>query len=85
MMTTAWDVARPNPVPDPHPGPVANIKPTEDRSGATTGWKLHPLLVMQGSKNKVWQTPAEVVASTKLMTPGQARAAIGAADAAGSP
>ncbi len=70
---------------EPHSGPVANIKPTVDRSGATTGWKLHPLLVMQGSKSKVWQTPAEVVASTKLMTPGQARAAVTAADAAGAP
>ena len=72
-------------VTDPHPGPVAPIKATVDRSGSTTGWKLHPLLMVQGSKSKVWQTPAEVVASTKLMTPGQARAAIGAADAAGAP
>jgi hypothetical protein len=69
----------------PHPGPVATIKPTLDRSGATTGWKLHPLLVLQGSKSKVWQTPAEAVASTKLMTPGQARSAVTAADTAGAP
>ena len=59
-------------VTDPHPGPVANIRPTLSRSGATTGCKLHPLLVMQGCKSKVWQTPADVVASTKLMTPRQA-------------
>jgi hypothetical protein len=72
-------------VTDPHPGPVANIKPTLDRSGATTGWRLHPLLVMAGSTSKVCQTPAEAVASTKLMTLGQARAAIGAADAAAAP
>ena len=72
-------------VTDPHPGPVANIKPIRDRSEAITGWRLHPLLVMQGSKSKIWPMPAEVVASTKLMTPGQARTAVTAADAAGAP
>ena len=70
---------------NPHPGPVATIKPSRDGSGAAIGWKLHPFLMMHGSKSKTWQTPAEAVASTKLMTPGQARAAIGAADAAGGP
>ena len=71
-------------VTDPHSGPVANINRPWTVL-ATTGWKLLPLLVTQGSKSKVWQTPAEVVASTKLMTPGQARAAVTAADAAGAP
>ena len=70
---------------EPHPGPVAHIKPTLDRSGTPIGWKLHPLVVMQGAKSKVWQTAAEAVASTKLLTPGQARTAVAAADTAGAP
>ena len=70
---------------DPYPGPVAHIKPIEDRKGTPTGWRLRPIVVMQGSPSKVWGTAAEVIASTKLMTPGQARSAVAAADAAGAP
>ena len=70
-------------VTEPSPGAVANITPIRDRAGTPTGWRLRPLFVMQGSKSKIWPTPAEVVASTKLMTPGQARAAINAADHGG--
>ena len=67
-------------VTEPSPGPVANITLIRDRAGTPTGWRLRPLLVMQGSRSKIWTTPAEVVASTKLMTPGQARMAVKAAD-----
>ena len=67
-------------VTDPFSGPVATITPIRDRSGTPAGWRLRPLVVMQGSKSKISLTPAEVVASTQLMTPSQARTAIKAAD-----
>lgn len=66
---------------EPFPGLCADIKPVRDRSGAITGWKLKPLVSMQGSAGRVWTSPAEAIAATKLMTPGQARAAIAHADA----
>ena len=72
-------------VKEPAPGPAAKIVPIRDKAGAPLGWRLRPLLAMRGSKSKVWSTPAEVIASTKLMTPGQARAAVTAADTAGLP
>ena len=39
---------------EPCPGPVAHIKPQHDRSGTPIGWRLHPIVVMQGSRSKVW-------------------------------
>jgi hypothetical protein len=57
----------------PAPGPVAYAKPVIDRLGAQIGWKLHPVVVVQGSRSKVWDSAAEALASTKLLTPVEAR------------
>ena len=61
---------------EPSPGPVAFIKPILDRTGGTTGWRLKPLVIMQGPQSRVWATAAEAIASTKLMTLATARRAV---------
>ena len=61
---------------EPSPGPVAFIKPIFDRTGETTGWRLKPLVTMQGPQSRVWATAAEAIASTKLMTLATARHAV---------
>lgn len=58
---------------------VANIVPVKDRADLVLGWKLKPLVVMQGAKSRLWTTPDEAIVATKLMTPGQAKAAVRAA------
>ena len=63
---------------EPGPGPVACVWPVTDRRGGPIGWRLKPLFTMQGSASKTWPTAAEAIASTKLMTLGQAKAAIAA-------
>ena len=71
-------------VTEPAPGPIAIIMPVSartDRLNTPIGWRLKPLVCVLGSRSKLWPTPAEAVASTKLMTPGQARSAVAAADA----
>ena len=57
----------------PTPGQVAYAKPVTDRQGSTIGWKLHPIVMVQGSRSKVWPTAAEALASTKLLTAAEAR------------
>jgi hypothetical protein len=57
----------------PAPGPVAYAKPVIDRLGAQIGWKLHPIVVVQGSCSRVWGSAAEALASTKLLTAAEAR------------
>jgi len=64
----------------PAPGPVAYIRPVADRKGGPIGWRLKPLVTMQGSASRIWPTPAEALTSTKLLTPGQARTLIATAD-----
>ena len=66
----------------PRPAPIAFIVAMRDRLGNNLGWKLKPLLVMQGSKSRVWATAADALACTMLMTPGQARTAVKQADLA---
>lgn len=70
---------------DPYPGPVANITPVHDRAQKLTGWRLRPFVTVQGSKSKVWPSPGDAIAATKLMKPGEARAAVAAADEGGAP
>ena len=65
---------------EPFSGAVAFIKPVTDRYGHRIGWRLKPLVTMQGSLSKVWPSPAEAIASTKLMTLAQAKTAIAKAD-----
>jgi hypothetical protein len=57
----------------PAPGPIAFAKPVTDRHGAQIGWKLHPVVVVQGSRGKIWGSAAEALASTKLLTAAAAR------------
>ena len=61
---------------EPSPGPVAFIKPILDRTGEIAGWRLKPLVTMQGPQSRVWATAAEAIASTKLMTLASARRAV---------
>jgi len=57
----------------PAPGPIAYAKPVIDRLGAQVGWKLHPIVVVQGSRSRIWDSAAEALASTKLLTAVEAR------------
>jgi hypothetical protein len=57
----------------PASGPVAYAKPVIDRLGAQIGWKLHPIVVVQGSRSRIWGSAAEALASTKLLTAVEAR------------
>ena len=52
----------------PAPGPVAYAKPVPDRLGGHMGWKLQPIVVLRGSASMVWPTPADALASTRLLT-----------------
>jgi len=63
----------------------ALVKPVTDRTGKVLGWKLKPLVCMLGSKSRLWTSPAEAITATKLMKPGQAKAALAQADAARLP
>ena len=60
----------------PIPGTVAFIKPILGRTGDQTGWRLKPLVTMQGAKSRAWDTAAEAIASTKLMTLAAAQRAV---------
>ncbi|GLR66919.1 hypothetical protein GCM10010909_15990 [Acidocella aquatica] len=48
--------------------PVAYASPVIDRKGAITGGQLQPIVVVQGSRSKVWPDATEALASTKLLT-----------------
>ena len=56
----------------PVPGPVAYAKPAMDRQGSQIGWKLHPVVMVQGSRSKIWATAAEALASTRLLSAAEA-------------
>ncbi len=64
---------------EPWPGRVAYVHSVRDRHGALLGWRLRPLVVMQGSKSKIWPTAAEALASTKLIGLSAAKRATGEA------
>ncbi len=67
----------------PFSGTCALVTAIVDRRGAVLGWKLKPLVCMQGSQGKVWPSAADAIASSKLMTIGQAQTAITTANATG--
>ena len=69
-----------NRVTEPFSGTAAFIKPVTDRSGHRIGRRLKPLVTMHGSFSKVWASPTEAIASTKLMTLGHAKIAVAKAD-----
>lgn len=65
----------------PGEGQVAVVERLRDRRGGPLGWRLKPLTVMQGSRSRIWPTPAEAFASTKLFGTQEARDAVRRADA----
>jgi len=66
----------------PGTGAVAFVLQFRDRLGNPLGWRLRPLVVMQGAKSRIWPSAAAVFASTKLMTLKEAESAVVRADAA---
>jgi len=61
-------------------GAVAFVRRFRDRLGNPLGWRLRPLVVMQGAKSRICPSAAEAFASTKLLSPKQAREAVKQAD-----
>lgn len=62
----------------PPPSAVAFVNQIYDRSNMPIGWRLKPLVTVQGSKSRLWPTPEEAITSTRLMTAAKARRAIAA-------
>ena len=85
VVLTRDGVYRLDRVTDPYPGPVAYITPVRDRAQAATGWRLRPLVTLEGSTSRVWPSPNDAIAATKLLTPRKARAAVAAANAGARP
>lgn len=71
---------------DSHDGadarPIALVLQVIDRSGAPAGWRLKPLVVMRGSPSRIWPSPADALASTKLMKASEAKAVVARAELA---
>ena len=65
----------------PRLGAAAFVLRFRDRLGNPLGWRLRPLVVMQGARSRVHSTAAEAVASTKLVTLKAAKDAVVQADA----
>ncbi len=59
-----------------HPGAVATVNQIYDRSNISIGWRLNPLVTLQGSKSRLWPRREDAIASTRLMTAAKARRAI---------
>jgi hypothetical protein len=70
---------------DPGCCQIAYIKPVTGRKNGPDGWKLQPIVVVQGSRSKIWQSAAEAIASTKLLTVSAARRLLEEARLASSP
>lgn len=64
----------------PGTGAAALVIRFRDRLGNPLGWRLRPLVVMQGARSRVHPTAAAALASTKLLTPKQAKDAVAQAD-----
>ena len=65
----------------PGAGAAAFVLRFRDRLGNPRGWRLRPLVVMQGARSRIHPTAAEALASTKLLTPKAAKEAVAQADA----
>ena len=61
-------------------GAAAFVYRFRDRLGNPLGWRLRPLVVMQGARSRIHPTAAEALASTKLLTPKQAKDAVAQAE-----
>ena len=64
----------------PEPRVIARVTPILDRSAQVIGWRLKPVVVMQGAVSRLWPDPASAIAATKLFTPGKAKAAVRATE-----
>ena len=64
----------------PGAGAAAFVVRFRDRLGNPLGWRLRPLVVMQGARSRIHPTAAAAIASTKLLTPKEARDAVAQAD-----
>ena len=62
-------------------GAAAFVLRFRDRLGNPLGWRLRPLVVMQGATSRIHPTAAAAVASTKLVTLKAAKDAVAQADA----
>ena len=69
----------------PEPRVVARVTPVLDRSAQVIGWRLKPVVVMQGAVSRLWPDAAAAIAATKLFTPGKAKAAVLAIETGDSP
>jgi hypothetical protein len=61
---------------EPFPGVVAHITPALTQTGEQRGWRLKPLVTIQGATSRLWPTAADAIAATKLMTIAQAQRAV---------
>ena len=64
----------------PGAGAVAFVALFRDRFGNPLGWRLRPLVVMQGARSRIHPTAAAAIASTKLLTLKAAKDAVAQAD-----
>ena len=64
----------------PGTGAVAFVALFRDRFGNPLGWRLKPLVVMQGARSRIHPTAAAAIASTKLLTLKAAKDAVVQAD-----
>ena len=64
----------------PGTGAVAFVALFRDRFGNPLGWRLRPLVVMQGPRSRIHPTAAAAIASTKLLTLKAAKDAVAQAD-----
>jgi hypothetical protein len=65
--------------------PIALIRRKFDQQNQPIGWRLIPLVMMQGSKTHVWPTPEDAIVSTKLLNRKEAGAAVQQAESYGLP
>ena len=65
----------------PGAGAAAFVIRFRDRLGNPLGWRLRPLVVIQGARSRIHPTAAAALASTKLLTLKAAKDAVTQADA----
>jgi hypothetical protein len=62
--------------------PIAYVDRAYNRARSPIGWRLKPLVALRGSPSTIWPTPAEALASTKLLSVAQAAYMLRTADLA---
>jgi hypothetical protein len=64
--------------------PIAVIELKRDAAGEPLGWRLKPLVMMRGSKSRLWPSPEDAIASTALLSLREAKVAVAQANRGGS-